>query len=687
MFLVNDKKFVAIFVVFLLLLNFAALPIAFVGAATEDYLHLKWSANIPPSTGGVLIADINGDGFEDIICAGTGQVVAFNGDGSQIWSVSVTGAEDDMDAQMADLDKDGSLEIIVPVKRPAGIHVLNSDGSTFWRTTGLGGSVWSSPVVADIDGDGYPEIFVAAMCTIVSQSQKTFLEDARISRLSWDGQVELQTFVWHVCAGGLSIDDTDGDGRFELYAGDRNIGYDGFNTIGDGVISFWADTLERRWNDSQMLCSSHIPMLVDVDGDGNKDVIVGHHNGGLAVYNTDGSIIRKQLNLANSAPIHYQQTIFDIDGDGNLEILMADGSHTGTTNDVVIWDLVNWGVDWRVSAGQSYYGPRVADVTGDGILDLIICTFNGIQVWQNNLNNNYELVAEIEGLAGWLTYPVVQDIDNDGLLELVVSSTYGRMWVYDTPAPVPSTRIRSEVQFYGEQRLGAAIYYAPPGGTSPIVKDPSPSDGEADVPISLSELSFDLVDFQGDLMDYTVTTTPNIGTDSGTGVGNGRYSVAVSGLDYGTSYSWTVSVDDGTEVTIKDYSFTTISMPAWWNTDWQYRKTIAIDPAQVTEDQTDFPVLVDVVDSDLMGKAQLDGDDIVFVDENTVKLSHEIESYDSTTGHLTAWVSLPYISSSSFTTFFMYYGNPAAPNQEDSTAVWDTSYKTRMVGVCSGIPL
>jgi len=462
-----------------------------------------------------------------------------------------------------------------------------------------------------------------------------------------------------------------------LYAGDRDDGMNGFWGIGEGVVSYWADTLEYRWSDNTMRCSSHIPILADVNKDGIRDVIVGHHAGGIAVYNMDGTVIRKDTGIPNSAPLHYQHVVFDIDGDGNLEVLMADGSHYPPTNDVVIWDLVDWGVDWRVSAGQCYYPPRVADITGDGIQDLIICTFNGIQVWQNNLNNYYELIAQIDGLAGWLTYPVVQDIDDDGLLELVVSSTYGRMWVYDTPSPAPSTRIRSEVQYYSERRLGAAEYVAPPGRPEPLVSNPSPGNGEIDVPIAVSELSFTLTDLQGDLMSYTVTADPDIivGSASGTDVGNGRYSVDVDGLEYGKTYSWTVSVTAGTDTTIETFSFTIQSLPPWWDTDWQKRKTISIDPSQVAEDQTDFPILIDIVDSDLAGKAQPDGDDIVFVDEDTVKLSHEIEFYDSATGHLTAWVCLPYVSSSTFTTFHMYYDNSAAPNQEDPAAVWDTSYK------------
>ena len=74
-------------------------------------------------------------------------------------------------------------------------------------------------------------------------------------------------------------------------------------------------------------------------------------------------------------------------------------------------------------------------------------------------------------------------------------------------------------------------------------------------------------------------------------------------------------------------------------------------------------------------KAQTDGDDFVITNVDQVKLDHEIESYDSSTGHLIAWVNVPTLSSSSYTTLYLYYGNGAASNQENVAAVWDTNYK------------
>ncbi|MDD1662488.1 MAG: DUF2341 domain-containing protein, partial [Methanomicrobiales archaeon] len=115
----------------------------------------------------------------------------------------------------------------------------------------------------------------------------------------------------------------------------------------------------------------------------------------------------------------------------------------------------------------------------------------------------------------------------------------------------------------------------------------------------------------------------------------------------------------------------------WYDCDWGYRKNITIDYTKVSGAQTNFPVLVSLSsDTGLSGHAQGDGDDILFTaSDGTTKLSHEIESYTSSTGALTAWVKIPSLSATSNTVIMMYYGNSGASSQQVRNGVWDSSYK------------
>jgi hypothetical protein len=114
----------------------------------------------------------------------------------------------------------------------------------------------------------------------------------------------------------------------------------------------------------------------------------------------------------------------------------------------------------------------------------------------------------------------------------------------------------------------------------------------------------------------------------------------------------------------------------WWNTSWSYRKLIFINHSQVDSDLDNFPILVNITDTDLRDDAQDDGDDIAFVMcyGVNIQINHEIENYDNTTGQLVAWVNITSLLSTRNTSFYMYYGNSSCSSQENITGVWDTNY-------------
>lgn len=94
----------------------------------------------------------------------------------------------------------------------------------------------------------------------------------------------------------------------------------------------------------------------------------------------------------------------------------------------------------------------------------------------------------------------------------------------------------------------------------PLVMDESPANGAVQVPLSLSELKFTLKDFDGDKLSYHVVTSPDIGSGANVNVGNGVYSVPVSGLEDQTTYTWTVNVTDGIDTVVEMFDFTTESL-------------------------------------------------------------------------------------------------------------------------------
>ncbi|MFH1100446.1 MAG: DUF2341 domain-containing protein [Methanobacteriota archaeon] len=113
----------------------------------------------------------------------------------------------------------------------------------------------------------------------------------------------------------------------------------------------------------------------------------------------------------------------------------------------------------------------------------------------------------------------------------------------------------------------------------------------------------------------------------------------------------------------------------WWNFNWEYSKRITIDHTKVQADFTDFPVVITCTSSDFTNHAQPDGDDFVFVSQdNSTQYAHEIEYYYSPTGELTAWVKIPFLSSTTDTILYLYYGNPSCNNQEYVEETWSNGF-------------
>jgi hypothetical protein len=212
---------------------------------------------------------------------------------------------------------------------------------------------------------------------------------------------------------------------------------------------------------------------------------------------------------------------------------------------------------------------------------------------------------------------------------------------------------------------------------APVITNPVPGNGERDVPMDITQLKFTLKDYQSDPMDYTVQTSPNIGSGHSTGVHDGTYSIPVSGLTYGAEYHWFLNVTDGTHWTRKTFSFET-GYPSQFNPfsfGWQYRKQITINHTQVTGDLQEFPILLSATDADLI-KARTNGEDLLFMNNVGVasKLYHDIDVFDESTGQLVAWVKIPSLSSTTDTIIYLYYGNPASLSMTYPEKVWEGKY-------------
>lgn len=118
---------------------------------------------------------------------------------------------------------------------------------------------------------------------------------------------------------------------------------------------------------------------------------------------------------------------------------------------------------------------------------------------------------------------------------------------------------------------------------------------------------------------------------------------------------------------------------------FQYRRTITVDHTKVPNtDQTNFPVLVSFTDATFKNTSSgghvesVNGYDINFYSDSsaTTKLKWEMESYNSATGAVVAWVLVTSLSHTSDNVFYVFYGDAAIVTfQGDINGTWNSNFK------------
>ncbi|BBB32858.1 hypothetical protein TTHT_1345 [Thermotomaculum hydrothermale] len=130
------------------------------------------------------------------------------------------------------------------------------------------------------------------------------------------------------------------------------------------------------------------------------------------------------------------------------------------------------------------------------------------------------------------------------------------------------------------------------------------------------------------------------------------------------------------------FSFISFAAGENWEFGYSYRKQITFtsDINKIPSSQTNFPVLINITDTDLKtvtngGHVQNDnGWDIKFTaSDGSTDLSYEIEKYDPATGELVAWVKIPTLSTG--TIIYMYYGSVSVNTDPSSPDTWEANYK------------
>ena len=237
----------------------------------------------------------------------------------------------------------------------------------------------------------------------------------------------------------------------------------------------------------------------------------------------------------------------DIDGDGLNELIIDRGDGTGTVSVIETDGIAKFGGSRAGELGYSMYRQGVSEYVSIIVLKDEQPARNSIYIGYNpNLSVHIEnlqdelmdITFRTNASGAWQDIVKYTGV-SDGNYSIVPIDMYEPETTYWW-----SVNVTDRMNTWNNHTYKFTT--APGQPQAPEVSNPIPPDESIGILTSLSNLTFDITDYQGDLMNYTVETSPNVGSGSNNGVSNGTYSIPVTGpLEYDTDYTWYVNCTDG----------------------------------------------------------------------------------------------------------------------------------------------
>ncbi|RKZ32902.1 hypothetical protein DRQ33_05050, partial [bacterium] len=430
------------------------------------------------------ILDADNDGIKEIYVPDIiGNVCAFRADGTDLVDIGVgpdpilsTGAPFNQgfwsSPAVGDIDNNDTLELVLADRRgpSSQLFVIDPWGNHkpgFPINTGY--STLASIVLADLDDDSFLEII-------------QLVENSKLMIYRYDGSPYLGdnpvVDSMPECVSGVSysspaVADIDNDGNLDIIAGAGN------DADGNGLIYAWSsDGLRKDGFPIAVPCEPWgAPVIGNLDDDQNTlEFVIYINTMGLYAFDYSGEILHgfpvglEQLGSDGGIGIR-TPALADFNGDGKCEIIFTSETRLSVINHHGI-QYTGFPVDY---GNPHWSGPLVGDIDGDGVQEIL--SPNDIRFYAFETDGNFTMPGFPLTVQVGLSSPAaIDDMDNDGYMEIIAPALNSMLYVWETLHPVDSFA-GHWTHFRQNQRRTGALILSPTGiehsnkkPTEPIIK-------------------------------------------------------------------------------------------------------------------------------------------------------------------------------------------------------------------------
>ena len=315
----------------------------------------------------------------------------------------------------------------------------------------FGTGVYSAPqdiALGDLNGDGLLDVVTSEKGDVTDDFEAhtcIFINTSHHQNFSFDDPIIIPGDGYEMYA---QVQDINGDGKLDIVTSRQSWGQMGvyLNTTEQNVVSFANKVIPEVDVEPR-------PVFADLNGDGiinmvsvantnnRRDVYIYSNNSTENTINFNLELIVQSGGVHPPGPTDYDwcntaPTLADIDGDGKLDIIIANGAASFTspsgisvlrnisTPDVLAfeYDFLNY---YQYTSNSLPSRISISDLNGDGKPDILTTDWlGGISIMVNSSTEG-SIVLEEQMIIGIGNYPLsiaTADLNMDSTPEIVVSN-------------------------------------------------------------------------------------------------------------------------------------------------------------------------------------------------------------------------------------------------------------------------